>query len=247
MSMEPMITADQVSANATPRLAVSICLDVSTSMAGAPMEELNKGLVRFYEDLGRHAETRAGVELAPIAFADQARIVIEVTQDAPRPKRLPTLEVLLGGKSLKRGTNLGAAVSLALDWIDQRVAAYQELGVDRYPPFLVLMTDGHIYSAYRQIATEAAQRARVCEADSKLRLVVLPLGVGDEADMKTLALFSKDREPARLKGLDFGKFFDFLHRSLLQVSQSQPGDVIDLGWGTVCVPALEPGTAAGSP
>jgi uncharacterized protein YegL len=54
--------------------------------------------------------------------------------------------------------------------------------------------------------------------------------------MKTLARFSDQREPVKLKGLAFRELFRWLSKSLTAVAQSRPGEQAPLppvGWAAV--------------
>ena len=46
--------------------------------------------------------------------------------------------------------------------------------------------------------------------------------------MSTLAMFSKKRPPLRLQGLNFKQFFEWLSKSVVRVSQSRPGEKVNL-------------------
>jgi uncharacterized protein YegL len=56
--------------------------------------------------------------------------------------------------------------------------------------------------------------------------VFLGVGVGDGADMNTLAaICPPDRPPRRLRGLRFSGFFEWLSLSMGAVARSSAGDV----------------------
>ena len=48
---ESLLEIDDLLDNPTPRVPVSLCLDCSGSMSGAPIAELNEGVRTFYEAL----------------------------------------------------------------------------------------------------------------------------------------------------------------------------------------------------
>jgi uncharacterized protein YegL len=216
--------------NPTNRVPVALCLDVSGSMAGEPMRELNDGVEQFFAALRQDPVARHSAEVALVAFADHPGVVLDF-QSLDRvllPPRLAT------GSALGISTDLGGGVALALDVLEMRKREYKDTGVDYFQPFLVLMTDG-------QPTTEAhrASAPRVCALEQQNKLVVMPIGIGAHADLGTLTTFSHKRKPLRLKGLSFVAFFKWLSRSVVRVSQSMPGERVALptegisGWGEI--------------
>jgi uncharacterized protein YegL len=213
--------------NPTNRVPIALCLDVSGSMSGAPMQELNEGVRLFFEALQADPIAKASAEVAIVSFADRAEIVLDF-QGLDRVTQPPVL-ASTGGS-----TSLGEGVNLALDLLETRKQEYQKAGVDYFQPWLVLMTDGQpTSSAHKQAGP------RACEMEGRGKLVVFPIGIGSGADMSTLAMFSKKRPPLRLQGLNFRQFFEWLSKSVVRVSQSRPGERVTLdlegikGWATL--------------
>ena len=138
----------------------------------------------------------------------------------------PELELAVG----MGGTSLGTAAELALKLLDERKRKYKALGVDYYQPWLVLMTDGcPTDDTHTAVAKDVRDRI------AKKLLTTFPIGIGTGADMAVLGLFTVDRTPLRLKELRFKEFFAWLSRSVAKVSQSTPGEKVDLppgveGW-----------------
>lgn len=213
--------------NPTNRVPIALCLDASGSMSGAPMEELNEGVRLFFEALQADPIAKASAEVAVVSFADRPETVLDF-QSLERVAHPPVL-TSTGGS-----TSLGEGVNLALDLLETRKQEYQRAGVDYFQPWLVLMTDGQpTSSAHLQAGP------RVCELESRGKLVVFPIGIGPGADMNTLTMFSKKRPPLRLQGLNFRQFFEWLSKSVVRVSQSRPGEKVNLdlegikGWATL--------------
>ena len=217
MSPDLMIVrAEDLLLNPTNRVPIALCLDASGSMDGEPMRELNEGVRLFFEALQADPIARASAEVAIIAFSDQAQAAIDF-QGLDRVAGAPEM-VCTGGS-----TNLGAGVNLALDRLETRKQEYQKAGVDYFQPWLVLMTDG------QPTTTEHTQAGpRTCGLEAQGKLVVFPIGIGVGADMATLAMFSKKRSPLRLQGLNFRQFFEWLSKSVVRVSQSRPGEKVNL-------------------
>lgn len=213
--------------NPTNRVPIGLCLDVSGSMAGSPMDELNEGVRSFFEALKADPIAKASAEVAIISFSDRAEAVLDF-QGLEGVHQPPVMESAGGS------TSLGEGVDLALDRLETRKQEYQKAGVDYFQPWLVLMTDGQPTS---HAHIQAGPRA--CEMESRGKLAVFPIGIGSNADMNTLAMFSKKRPPLRLQRLNFRQFFEWLSKSVVRVSQSRPGEKVELdvegikGWGTL--------------
>ena len=198
--------------NPTPRVPVALCLDVSSSMDGMPIAELNAGVEHYLLEMQEDELTRYSVETALVTFSDEARCVA----DFETVERMQTPHLTTEGI-----TRMGEGVELALDLLEQRKAAYRATGVDYYQPILVLMSDGAPNGDPR-ILKRAAQRAQeLCE---QRRLTVVAVGIGADADLDMLAMFSPKRRPVRLGELQFREFFAWLSQSVANVSASLPGD-----------------------
>jgi len=221
------IDKDDLLSNPTNRVPIGLCLDVSPSMTGTPIAELNAGVELLFNALKEDRLARLSAEVAIVAFATSAEVILDF-RSLDRVEAPPTLVV--GGAS----TDLGAGVSLVLDILDDRKNTYKETGMDYFQPWLVLMTDG------QPTSDEHFRSApRTCDLEEKGKLVVFPIGIGEAADMNVLAMFSKKRQPLRLKGLDFPEFFEWLSKSVVRVSQSRPGEKVQLdtdgikGWADI--------------
>ncbi|MBK7780605.1 MAG: VWA domain-containing protein [Ardenticatenia bacterium] len=223
--------------NPEPRCAVVLLLDVSGSMQGRRIDELNVGLQTFERALKKDPLASLRVELAVVAFGGRAARVLDVRQGQgeaiPAESSLafvtvdgfhPPLLVADGS------TPMGEAARIGLQLIRDRKATYKQNGIDYFRPWLFLITDGKpTDSGWEAAAAELAQE----EAARGLSVY----GVGVEgADLRCLARFATQRPPLKLKGLAFEELFVWLSKSLSAVSQSRPGDQAPLppvGWGTV--------------
>lgn len=208
-----------------PRVPVGLCLDVSGSMSGAPLAELNRGVQEFYTACQGHPLASQSAEIAVISFADDAVLESDFSSvaNATAPQVGPT----------RGSTSLGTGVRCTLDRLKAVKAQYQQMGVDYFQPWIVIMTDGApTDSSHLAVANDVI----ALEAEGKL--VVFPIGIGN-ADMSALALFSKKRPPLKLQGLKFPEFFEWLAKSIARVSESRPGEAVKLdlsgigGWGEV--------------
>lgn len=203
--------------NPEPRCAVVLALDVSGSMAGQPIAELNAGLKELAQALKADKLAALRVELAVATFGGSVTIIDFVPADAFQP---PTL-------SAHGGTPMGAAVQKALTLLRERKDTYKRNGLDYFRPWLFLISDGAPTDAWEAAADLARQ-----EEENK-GVSVYAIGVQD-ADLQTLARFSAARSPLKLQGLAFSELFQWLSKSLSAVAQSQPGQQVALpavGWG----------------
>ncbi|GAB4200655.1 MAG: hypothetical protein OHK0013_11900 [Sandaracinaceae bacterium] len=118
--------------NPTPRVPVCLCLDVSGSMLGAPIEELARGVQLFFDAVRADEVARSSVEVSVVTFGP-TRLALDF---APIEKQTVPPLVAAGD------TPMGNAVLLALDTLERRKTEYRAAGVDYFQPWLVLMTDG---------------------------------------------------------------------------------------------------------
>jgi uncharacterized protein YegL len=223
-SLNMILDQNEMVENPTPRVPVSLVLDVSGSMLGAPIDELNRGVEIFFKSLRDDDVARYSAEVSVISFSN------EVTQEVdfgPLEKcDIPELKAI--GK-----TRMGGAVSLALESLEKRKELYRTLGVDYYQPWMVIMTDGKPNDDWQLAA------AKTSALVDKGKLTVFPIAIGDNACTDILKEFSPARNPLRLKDLNFQEFFRWLSSSVSKVSQSIPGEKVELdlkgleGWASL--------------
>lgn len=214
---EDMIIDDKnLAKNPANRVPVCLALDVSSSMIGEPIDELNKGVRMFFDAVLDDKTARDSADIAIVTFGNSAQLVLDfddVTKQNP-----PVL-------TASGSTPMGAAVNMALDNLIRRKSQYKESGVQYYQPWLVLMTDG--------APTDDIESAvsRTCDLIMEKTLTIFPVGIGPHANLGTLERFSPKREPLRLKGLNFAEFFEWLSSSISETGKSGDRDSHEaLGW-----------------
>ncbi len=224
MSYNAQIFDDSLISNPAPRCPVMLVMDASSSMSGAPNNELNLGLTQFVEEVQADEMASCSVEAGVISFGHTVELVQPM-------KTVDDIEVLPKIDAYGM-TPMGEAVELAIDTLEARKQEYKQSGVSYYQPWLVLMTDGEPNDEWRAAARRLKQLAE------NKKMVVLCVGIGDDADMQVLQEFSA-LEPKKLKGLEFRAFFQWLSASMQRVSQSIPGDKVALpptsGWDAISV------------
>ena len=206
--------------NPENRCPVILLLDTSGSMSGQPIQDLNRGLAAFKEDVMKDAQASLSVEVAIVTFGP-----VKLTQD------FVTIDQFTAPKLETNGvTPMGEAIEYALDLLEQRKQTYKDNGVLYYRPWVILITDG----APTDYWEGAAQRVR--EAEEQRRMLFFTVGV-QGADMNKLRQIAPpERPPVTLNGLDFRSLFRWLSTSMKRVSSGKVGEAVALppmGWGQI--------------
>lgn len=220
-----LLSSSDLVNNPATRVPVCLCLDVSGSMHGKPIEELNEGVRRFYQAIREDDIALYAAEISIVTFGGDEPVCIRDFSGLEQQSAPPALRAF--GR-----TPLAEAVNMSLDLLEKRKADYRAAGVDYYQPWLVLMTDGVPTSEADDVTAAAERTAGMVE---QRKLTVIPMGVGDNADMGTLARFSPKYKPLKLRNMDFCEFFEWLGQSVSAVSQSMPGEAFELDWEALTV------------
>jgi uncharacterized protein YegL len=206
--------------NPENRCPVILLLDTSGSMLGQPIEELNRGLAAFRQDVIKDAQASLCVEVAIVTFGPVRLVQDFVTIDEFTP---PELEA-------SGTTPMGSAIEFALNLLEKRKQTYKDHGVLYYRPWVFLITDG----APTDYWQNAAQRVK--EAEEQRRVLFFGVGVKG-AEMKLLKQITPpERPPVMLNGLDFRELFVWLSTSMKRVSTGKIGEAVALppiGWGQI--------------
>ncbi len=169
-----------------------LVLDTSGSMAGAPISELNVGLVTLKDELVADRLAAERVELAIVTFGP-----VQVACDFQGVRAFQPPTLVASGE-----TPMGGAVTEAMALLKQRRGIYRTNGIPSYKPWVVLITGGAPTDRWQDAA--AASKA----ADGRSELAFFAVGV-EGANFETLKYFS-NREPLKLQGLRFRDLFQWL-------------------------------------
>lgn len=217
-----IINADDLIDNPSPRCPCLVILDTSASMNGEPIRELNEGLQLFIQSLHEDEVAACSVEIAVLTAGGSVTEVLPFT----------TAMNVEGFQPFAAGgmTPIGGAVERGLNMLEQRKNEYRKNGVAYYQPWLVVISDGAPNDQWQAAAQKARQQAE------NRKLVSLIVGV-NSADMQILGQFS-NRPALRLKGVQFGDFFQWLSASMSRVSASASTSAsVDLpardGWASI--------------
>jgi uncharacterized protein YegL len=193
--------------NPDPRIACALLLDTSSSMSGAPIDQLNQGFELFCDEIKSDDLAKKRAEIAVITFGGSARVEIPFTEG----RDLVARRLVPGG-----ATPMGAALDLALDQLSSRKQEYRQAGLEYFRPWMFVLTDGAPTDG--TVFTSAASRVRAAEAAKGVS--VFCIGIGAAANLTTLKALSAKRDPVMLDGLSFLEFFKWLSASLSQASAS---------------------------
>jgi uncharacterized protein YegL len=219
-----IIREQELIQNPTARVPICLVLDTSGSMLGNPINELNKGILMFFDAIKNDEIARYSAEVSIVTFGDSAKKILDF--DCINNQTMPYL-------SASGLTPMGDAVNMALDLLEQRKKEYSNAGVDYYQPWLVLMSDGAPTDSV-DIVIE-----RTCELVNSKKLTIFPVIIGNDRGARLISRFSPNRDALQLKGFNFQEFFEWLSQSVSRVSQSTPGEKVDLdiegikGWATL--------------
>ncbi|EER2971732.1 VWA domain-containing protein [Escherichia coli] len=204
MSEQITFATSDFASNPEPRCPCILLLDVSGSMNGRPINELNAGLVTFRDELLADPLALKRVELGIVTFGP-------VHVEQPFTSAANFFPPILFAQG---DTPMGAAITKALDMVEERKREYRANGISYYRPWIFLITDGAPTDEWQAAANKVFQGA----------------------DIKTLAQISV-RQPLPLQGLQFRELFSWLSSSLRSVSRSTPGTEVVLeapkGWTSV--------------
>lgn len=219
MSEQISFETNDFASNPEPRCPCVLLLDVSGSMNGKPLDELNSGLTTFKDDLASDALAMKRVEVAIVTFGPTK---VEMPFTGASTFYPPTL--------LSQGdTPMGSAIMQAIDLIRARKDDYRANGISYYRPWVFLITDGAPTDAWQSAA------AAIREGEASKAFAFFAVGVKG-ANMDTLKQISV-RDPLVLDGLKFRELFSWLSNSLRSVSKSTPDTEVPLeapkGWASV--------------
>lgn len=213
--------AAEFAENPEPRCPCVLLLDTSGSMKGEAIEELNRGLQMFRQELFNDSLSMKRVEIAIVTFGPVSVLQNFTTADMFRP---PVMQAA-------GDTPLGAAVGRGLNLLKQRKDVLRNNGIKLFRPWIFLMTDGAPTDNWQHLP----QVIRAGEESKSFSFFALGVHNADFTVLKQLSV----REPLKLSGVRFNEFFLWLSASLKNVSRSNLGDKVSIpdykpyGWADV--------------
>ena len=187
------------------RLPIYFLIDVSESMVGTPLREVEQGMRTIIQDLRVDPYALETVFVSIIAFAGKARTLSPLTE---LYKFYPP-EFPIGG-----GTSLGTGLELLMDDITKNVKKTTPEEKGDWKPIVFLFTDGNPTDDYQAAFRRWNEKfRRSCN--------LVAVSIGDNVDVLTLAQLTDNI--LLLKETDaesFRKFFKWVTASIKTTSMS---------------------------
>ena len=122
MSEQISFETSDFAGNPAQRCACVLLLDVSASMSGRPLDELNAGLATFRDDLSADTLAMKSVEIGVVTFGPAK---VEVPFTSALTFDPPTLHA-------QGDTPMGAAITQALNMVEERKRVYRAHGISYF-------------------------------------------------------------------------------------------------------------------
>lgn len=215
--------------NADRRCPTVLLLDVSGSMSGRPLEELQAGLTQYIDEVAADSLAKRRLEIAIVTFGGTVQVVQEFA--TPDKVLIPTL-------SASGDTPMGQAIVAGLDLLKDRRIELSRQAVPQYKPWVFLITDGGPTDDGREIWHEGVRRLRESRQNRAQFFAVAVEGANLEKlkDLceETRPSDEESRPPLKLQGVRFRELFQWITQSQKAVTQSNPGDKVSFpsisGW-----------------
>ncbi len=189
-----------------PHMAFLFLVDVSGSMSGKAIKNLNSALEYFKEAVCQDEQSTQILDVAVVAFNHE----VQVVQPFAPVQYMENIELKATG-----GTDISAGVEVALNMVDDRSRFYRENGTEPYKPWIFMISDG----AGGDVS-QVAQKVQEREAQGNLQFFSLGVAGYDSNTLHQLC----GKKVYKLDGYDFRGMFDWAVKSVRAVSVSSPGE-----------------------
>lgn len=200
------------------RLPIYFLIDVSESMVGTPIEQVQEGIRTIIQSLRTDPYALETVFVSVIVFAGKAKVLTPLTEIYKfYPPKFP-----IGG-----GTSLGKGLECLMDDIDSNVQKTTLEQKGDWKPIIFLFSDGNPTDNYADSFCRWNDRYR-------LRCNLVAVSIGNNLDVLTFAqitddiLLLKDTDPE-----SFRQFFKWVTASIKSSSMS----ISDQGCDTLKLPS----------
>lgn len=187
------------------RLPIFFLLDVSESMVGDNLRQLQVGLERLVKSLRTDPHALETVHLSVLAFAGKTRTLAPLTELAAfYPPRLP----------IGSGTCLGVALEHLMDELDRNLIKTTPQRKGDWQPVVYLMTDGKPTDD----PTAAISR---WQKDYANRVTLVAIAIGKHASLTTLEQLTPNvLQLDATTEEEFRRFVDWVTQSVVAQSRS---------------------------
>lgn len=221
--------AEDIQGNADRRCPTVLMLDVSGSMSGKPLDELQAGLTQYIDEVAADSLAKRRLEIAIVTFGG----TVQIAQEFTTPDRIVIPTLSAGGD-----TPMGQAIVAALDLLKDRRIELSRQAIAQYKPWVFLITDGGPTDDGREIWRDAVRRLLESRTNRAQFFAVAVDGANMEKLQQlcdeTCPSNEEKRPPVKLQGLKFRALFEWITQSQKAITQSNPGDKISFpsisGW-----------------
>ena len=193
------------------------------------IDMLNEGIEAFYHDLMKDETARNRVRLAIVIVGgvnDRAELMMDWT-DA-----IDFFPIKFRENGM---TPLGEGMLLALNLIEQERLNLRDNGISYTRPWIMALTDG-LPTDSHDVWQAATQQCQLAEQNGQCIIYPIAIDAGAQ-EVAMLQQLSTLTPPVHLNSVKFVEFFVWLSASLKTMSQSAPGETVQLGsispWATV--------------
>lgn len=201
------------SAESGIKLPVCLILDTSGSMSDtlyskrgrvAKIDELNKNIDMLFDTIINDNNAKMMCDICLISCGGE---IPQVINGYSNIENIHFQHVTARGR-----TPLGQSVNLALSLLIKRRQYYRDSNIEHYKPILMIMSDG-MPTEDEYVYLDAAKRCSDMVINEGLK--VLPIAIGDGANLGVLNLFSPKVQAKAIADMDvFRKLFEMLSRSM---------------------------------
>lgn len=197
--------------NTSTRVPILLLVDTSRSMLkNNRIELINNGIKDFIKKMNNDTYASTAVELCIVTFGGDVKI--EIPFDAID-------KIMFNNLIANGGTPLGKAANVAVDVLLDRLNVYDNTGVNSYNPWLIIFSDGEADDFSYLSAAK-----RICDFQVQNHWKVVAISIGDEKS--SLEKFTPNHKVIEMKDLEIGDFFDWISKSVSEISKSRP-DITD--------------------
>ncbi len=205
----------QSPANYEQKCLCVLLLDISGSMSGRPIRELQKGIELFHSEISEDPTTANRLEVAIITFESWVKVI----QNPALASEFTMPNLIADG-----ATCMGEAIQEGINLVEARKSWYKLTGQPYYRPWIIVITDGEPTDL-----PNLSDLQDIIQKDvNSKKYYFYAIGV-EGANMDKLKQISPDQmPPAKLQNLRFADFFKWLSASMAQVTSSVDDSVISL-------------------